>query len=108
MGHIRWSALSVNKAMDEVATQIEAIFEPLWRADRMMKEAMEIPNLPDYMKSSLIGVEAEIHNITGYDLQRHGSRLLNSIARVRRDIPEGSIEAEQNATKHGKTEKLFA
>lgn len=107
MGNIRWSALSVSEAMDKAEAEIEEIFEPLWRAYNIAKEAGCIPNLPQYMQQSLTGVCGEIHRITGYDLQRRGSGLLDQIKRVRGDIPEGAIEAEVAAGRWGKTESLL-
>jgi hypothetical protein len=106
MGHIRWSALSVSQAVDKLNTTVEPIFEHLWRADAIAKEALLIPNLPDYMLQSLRGVQGEIHRITGMNLQHNGSALLNQIDRVHRDLPDGSVEAEVGATKHGKTESM--
>ena len=106
MGHIRWSALSVSQAVDKLNVAVEPIFEHLWRADAIAKEALLIPHLPDYMKQSLGGVIGEIHRITGRDLQHYGSALLNQIDRVHSDLPDGSAEAEVAATKHGKTESL--
>jgi hypothetical protein len=106
MGNIRWSALSVSQAVDKLNVAVEPIFEHLWRADAIVKEAMQLPNLPDYMKQSLSGVLHEIHRVAGTDLQHHYSQLLNSIDRVHHDLPDGSVEAEVAATKHGKTESM--
>lgn len=105
---IRWSAVAVSESMDKVEAEIENIFEPLWRAHTIVKETAHLPNLPDYMVSRLSSLESEILNITGVDLQRHGSRVLAKVAGVRDDLPEGSVEAEKNATKHGKTHSLFS
>jgi hypothetical protein len=107
MGKIRWSAVSVSQAADNAAKEIEAIFEPLWKADKTIRDAMEIENLPDYITSRLISIDSEIRRITGVNLQRDGSALLGCIARLRDDIPEGAVEAEQAATRHGKTGSLF-
>jgi hypothetical protein len=100
---IRWSAVSVSEAMDKVDKEIESIFEPLWRAAKIVRDAKEIPDLPDYMKHSLNGALSEIERITGVNLEKYGSSLTNAIARVRSDIPEGAIEAEKQTTRHGKT-----
>jgi len=105
---IRWSAVSVSESMDNVEKEIEDIFEPLWRAHKIVRETMLLPNLPKYMKIYLAGVMFEIHNITGDNIQRHGSRILNRISMVRNNIPEGEIEAEKEATRHGKKYNLFA
>jgi hypothetical protein len=100
---IRWSAVSVSEAMDKVDKEIEPIFEPLWRADAIVREAMNLPNIPDYMKQALLGLQGQIHMITGYDLHKRGSRLLDSIHYVSSKLPEGSVEAEKHAIRHGKT-----
>jgi hypothetical protein len=107
LGNIKWSALSVSQAMDKVEKEIEAIFEPLWRAEAIVRENMGLPNLPDYMKSSLSRLQGEIYNITGHNLQKHGSRLLDSIHMVRNDLPEGSVEAEIHRKRHGETATMM-
>lgn len=107
MGHIRWSALSVDQALGKINTTVEPIFEHLWRADAIVQEALKLPNLPDYMHQYLNGVKFEIRRITGSDLQHHGSTLLGCIDRVHMNLPDGSVEAEVAAAKHGKTDSLL-
>lgn len=105
---IRWSALSVSEAMDKVEAEIEEIFEPLWRANAIVKDTQQIPDLPDYMIQRLGTLQDQIQNIVGVDLQRHGSRVLNSVQSVRNTLPEGAAEMEQKSAQWGKTKSLFA
>lgn len=107
MGNIKWSALSVSEAMDKAEAEIEEIFEPLWRANAIVKEAQQIPKLPDYMIQRLSTLQCEIQNIVGVDLQRHGSRVLDKVHGVRDTLPEGAVEAEVAAGRWGKTESLL-
>jgi len=107
MGHIKWSALSVSEAMDKAEAEIENIFEPLWQAHNIVTEAANIPNLPAYMLQRISTLDAEIHNIVGVDLQRHGSRVLDKIHGVRDTLPEGSVEMERKAIQWGKTGSLL-
>jgi len=107
MGNIRWSALSVSETMDKAEAEIENIFEPLMRARNIVREAAQLPKLPDYMVSRLISLKSEIENITGVDLQRRGSRVLAKLQGVRDDLPDGAVEAEVAATKWGKTGSLL-
>ena len=108
MGNIKWSPLSVSQAMDRVETEVEGIFEPLWRAEAIVRDTIKLPHLPGYMEGRLLGLSAEIRRITGSNLKKEDSRLLECIQWVRRDLPQGAAEAEGKTAQHGKTQGLFA
>lgn len=109
MGNIKWSAVSVKTNMERIEAAIEPIFPHLAKAEEIVKETLELPNLPDYMKNCVVGVSAAIHWVAGYggEKKHDGSRLINEIHRVINQLPEGSVETEEHRTKHGVTHKLI-
>jgi len=95
---IRWSAVKVNEAMDEVEAQISLADQFFVEALKKANEARKIPNLPQYIDHRLIGLISEIERI---------DRIKDRIISVRKDIPEGAIEAEQERAKYGSQQSLI-
>ena len=84
---IRWSAVSVAEAMDEVEALINQAEPFLAEAEKKADQARGIRNLPEYMGDRLSRLRLTIEG-------RQNIRL--AIARVREDIPQGALEAERN------------
>jgi len=95
---IRWSAVKVNEAMDEVEAQISLADQFFVEALKKANEARKIPNLPQYIDHRLIGLISEIERI---------DRIKDRIISVRKDVPEGAIEAEQERAKYGSQQSLI-
>lgn len=108
MGHIQWSPLAVDKAMDQVREDLEPIFVHLDQAYQTASEALKQPNLPQYMKQSLAGLKYEIDRIrrekrgTTPGSYAHRGSLLDAIERVRGDLPAENLKQEKDAARHGK------
>ena len=94
---IKWSAAKVSKAMDEVEAQISLAEQFFAEARQKANKARNIPNLPQYIDYRLIGLVEEINRI---------DRIEDRIESVRRDIPDGAIEAEQAQAKYGSQQSL--
>ncbi|MBA7590675.1 hypothetical protein ES708_32803 [subsurface metagenome] len=95
---IKWSAVKVSEAMDEVEAQVLLADQFITEAKAKAREAKKIPNLPQYMEqrfSRLIDQLNRLESIRG------------AIESVRKDIPDGAIEAEQESTRHGSTQSLM-
>ena len=95
---IRWSATKVSEAMDEVEAQVHLAESFFAEALAKAKEARKIPNLPQYIDHRLIGLISEIERL---------DRIKDRIQFVRRDIPEGAIEAERESLKYGSQQSLI-
>jgi len=95
---IRWSAVKVSEAMDEVEAQISLADQFFAEARRKANEARKIPNLPQYIDHRLIGLISEIERI---------DRIKDRITSVRKDIPDGAIEAERESQKYGSQQSLI-
>ncbi len=95
---IKWSARKVSEAMDEVEKQVSLAEAFFAEAKAKAEAARKIADLPQYVDQHLIRLIGDIERI---------DNVKNSIEAVRKDIPVGAIEAEQERTKHGSTQALM-
>ena len=95
---IKWSAVKVSEAMDEVENQVILADQFIAEAKAKAGEAKRIAHLPQYMEqrfNRLIDQLDRMENIKG------------AIESIRKDIPSGAIEAEQESARHGSTQSLM-
>ena len=95
---IKWSAVKVSEAMDDVEAQIALAGQFFAEATKKANEARSIPNLPQYIDTRLIGLLGDISRI---------DRIKDRIESVRNDIPDGAIEAERERAKNGSQQSLI-
>jgi len=95
---IKWSAVKVNEAMDEVERQVILADQFIDEAKARAKDARKIDNLPQY-------IEQRINRLID-QLERMES-IKSAIKAVRDDIPDGAIEADMEVGKHGKTQSMM-
>ena len=94
---IKWSAVKVSEAMDEVERQVLLADQFIVEARAKAREAKKIANLPQYMEQRL--------NRLIDQLQRM-EYIKDAIEAIRKDIPDGAIEAEQKALEYGSQQSL--
>ena len=94
---IKWSALEVSEAMDEVEHQVNLAEVFLAEAKAKAGEARKIANLPGYLDERLVRLITEIERI---------DYIKGAIKSIRKTIPEGAIEAEQERRKSGVQQSL--
>ena len=94
---IKWSAVKVSEAMDDVEAQVSLADQFFAEARKKANEARNIPNLPQYIDHRLIGLVEEINRI---------DRIKDRIQSVRKDIPGGAIEADRERQKYGSQQSL--
>jgi hypothetical protein len=94
---IKWSALQVSQAMDEVEHQLSLADAFLDEAKAKAGEARKIANLPAYVDDRLVRLITEIERI---------DHVKVAIKSVRNAIPEGAIEAELEQRKSGVQQSL--
>ena len=83
---IRWSALEVSEAMDEVE-ELASKAEPfLANAEARVRKAKGIINLPQYMSQRF---QRLIYII------EYRQNIQTSIAKIRESIPKGAVEGER-------------
>ena len=95
---IKWSATKVSEAVDEVESQVILADQFIAEAKVKAEAAKKIPNLPQY-------IEQRINNLIS-QLDRM-ENIKGAIESVRKDIPDGVIEAERESTKHGSTQSMM-
>jgi len=89
---IKWSPLRVSEAMDMVEEFVNHAAEPLEQAKIVANEARSIANLPQYLDQRLVRLIIDIERI---------DYVRTSINAVRRDLPDGAVEAEKKSESHG-------
>ena len=94
---IKWSAVRVHEAMDAVEHQLDLAASFLNEAKVIAAAARKIPDLPQYLDQRIFRVALEIERLDS---------IKSAVAGVRRDIPEGAVDAERKRTRHG-SQKTF-
>ena len=108
---IKWNALKVSEATDEIEKLLDQAAEPLKQAQNFAREAREILNLPQYITQGFNSILSEIERVTGgehsWGSQEHyeGS-IKRAIERLRSDIPKDALQSEQTSQKYGSTQSL--
>ncbi|MBA7692240.1 hypothetical protein ES703_100803 [subsurface metagenome] len=95
---IKWSAIKVSEAMDEVEQQVLLADQFIAEAKTKTGEAKKIPNLPQYMEQRLNRLIDQLDRM---------ETIKRVIEAVREDIPDGAIEAERESLRHGTTQSLI-
>ena len=95
---IKWSAVRVNEAMDDVEHQINLAESFLNEAKVKATEVRNIVSLPQYLDDRLIRLITQIERI---------DYVKESIGAVRKAVPDGAIEAERERLKNGSQQSLI-
>ena len=94
---IKWSALQLSLALDEIQEQVDLAAAYLIEARAKARKATNIDNLPVYVGDLLDRLIPEIARI---------ERIKAAIKAVRDAIPEEAIEAEREKLKLGSQQSL--
>lgn len=95
---IKWSAVKVGEAMDEVEKQVSLAEAFFVEAKAKAEAARNIANLPEYMSDRLRRLISDIERI---------EYVKGAIQATRKAIPDGAIEAERGRARHGSTQSLI-
>jgi len=95
---IKWSAVKVSEAMDDVERQINLAESFLSEAKAKAEMARKIDDLPQYVDQRLVRLICDIERI---------DNVRSAIEAVRQSIPDGAIEAEQEHTRNGSQQPLI-
>ena len=95
---IKWSAVKVSEAMDEVEAQVLLADQFIAEAKTKVEAAKKIPDLPQYMEHRLSRLTDQLDRM---------DYIKSAIETVRKDIPDGAMETEQESSKHGSTQSLM-
>ena len=95
---IKWSAVKVSEAMDEVEQQVLLADQFIAEAKTKAEAAKRISNLPQYMEQRISRLIDQLDRM---------EYIKSAITSIREDIPDGAIEAEQSNLRHGSTQSLI-
>ena len=95
---IKWSAVEVCEAMDEVEQQINLAESFLAESEVKAEKGRAIANLPQYLDQRLIRLITDIERI---------DNVRSAIEAVRQSIPDGAIQAERERLKNGSQQSLI-
>ena len=95
---IKWSAVEVGEAMDDVEGQINLAEAFLAEAKGKAKATRNIAALPQYLSQRLTRLICDIERI---------DNVRSTIEAVRQSIPNGAIEAERERLKNGSQQSLI-
>jgi len=95
---IKWSAVKVSEAMDEVEQQVLLADQFIAEAKAKAGAAKRISNLPQYMEQRLNRLIDQLERM---------EYIKGAITRVREDIPDGAIEAERESLRLGSQQSLI-
>ena len=104
---IKWSAVEVSEAMDKIEVEVIKAVPYLEQAKAIARQARGISNLPGYIEQTLQRFDWVIEAAIGDDHHEGSGSFRSYTKRVRDSIPDGAIEAERQAHKNGKTERLM-
>jgi len=96
---IRWSAVRVNEAVDEIEELTNSIRPTLWQIWEKAQELRRIPDLPGYIDQPTAAMTNKVDNFNAY--------LKGYIERIRNLIPEDALEEERKALGYGKQQSLI-
>jgi len=94
---IKWSAVKVSEAMDEVEQQVLLADSFIAEARVKVAQARKIANLPQYIDQRLCRLDDQLERM---------DNIKGAITSVRKDIPDGAIEAERESAKYGNQQSL--
>jgi hypothetical protein len=105
---IKWSALKVAEAMNMAEEYINQSVEPLEQARIVAREALNIPNMPQYVTQHLLRIIGEIDRVIGGSQWEPVGRLKAGIQAVRESLPDGAVEDERKRLESGSQLSLVA
>ena len=95
---IKWSAVKVSEAMNEVEAQVNLVDSFIAEAKAKAQAAKKIANLPQYMEQRVSRLIDQLDRM---------EYIKGAIESLRKAIPDGAIETEEESTKHGSTQSLM-
>jgi len=96
---IKWSAVKVSEAMDEVEQLLNSITPTLWRIREKATEIRAIAHLPGYIDQPTSTMAWKVENFKDY--------MKGYIERIRKLIPEDALEDERKAREYGSQQSLI-
>ena len=94
---IKWSAVKVSEAMDEVEQQVLLADQFIAEARTKAQAAKKIPNLPQYMEDRINSLISQIERI---------DKIKSVLQSVRDNIPKADLEEQRRLAEYGSQQSL--
>jgi len=92
---IKWSALAVSNAADNLEKCFMEASLPLAIAKGIVRAALEIPDIPNYIKQRLMSILSSIEGDIGGSRWQVTGRWESMVSDLRKDLPADAMKAEQ-------------
>jgi len=96
---IKWSAVKVSEATDELDQLVDALGMSLALIREKAKDIRQIPNIPGYIDDPTASMTWKVANFYEY--------LKGYIERMRQRIPADALEKERKALEYGNQQSLM-
>lgn len=77
------------------------------QARTVAREALKLPNLPQYIEWDFSRIIGEIDRAIGGSQLEPIGRIRAGVEGIRKDLPDGSVEEERDSARHGTTSSLI-
>lgn len=104
---IKWSATQVTEAAGMIEEYVDQAVEPLEQARIVAREALNIPDLPQYVDQHFRGLIGEIDRAIGGSQWEPVGRLKARLQSIRDSVPQEALEREKVKASHGSQQSLI-
>jgi hypothetical protein len=104
---IRWNPLEVKKATNMIEELVNKAAEPLEQIRVVAREALKIPNLPQYVGQDFNRLIGEVDRAIGGGYLDPEGRLRASIAAIRKSIPTGAIKTTSKTARRQNMQSML-
>jgi hypothetical protein len=96
---IRWSAVRVSEAVDEIEELTKSMGATLWQIREKAQELRRLPNLPAYIDQPTATMTSKVDSFNSY--------MKGYIEHIRDHIPKDALEEERKALEYGSQQSLI-
>jgi len=103
---IRWNAKKVKESTDMLEEALKKAIDPLQEARLIAREALNIPDIPQYITGEFLTLLGKIDDTVGGGRFSPEGWIDRYIKRIRENIPADAVKAIEAEEKYGSTQSL--
>ena len=103
---IRWNAKKVKESTDKLEEALRKAVEPLQEARLIAREALDIPELPQYVGQDFMNLIGKIDDSVGGGRFSPEGWIDRYIKKIRESIPAEAVKEVEVREKYGNTQSL--
>jgi hypothetical protein len=104
---IKWNAKRVKESTDMLEEALKKAVDPLEEARLIAREALNIPDLPQYITQEFINVIGKLDDSVGGGRFSPEGWIDRYIKRIRENIPTEAVKEVEVREKYGSTQSLI-